>query len=339
MDIVNEIFKRSHPIKNKLKPFGFVLSNGVYTYKKKFMDDTFEAIITIDKNNVVSGKVIELELNEEYTNIYVDQYTGAFVSNVKEEYINILEDILVNCFEKDLYIFDQTKRVIKYIEKQYKDKPEFLWPKYPNYGAIRNKNTKKWYAVIMNVDGSKVGLDKGEVEIIDVKADSNTIQSLKNNKGFHEAYHMNKAYWLTIILNDSLDDEIIFSLIDYSYNQMEESDEWLVPANPKYYDMFNCFDKDNKLLWKQSRDIHVGDIVYLYVGAPVSAILYKCLVEETDIPYEYKDKNLSMNRVMSLSLLKRYKQDKYTYEYLNEIGVKFVRGQRRLSKKITEKLK
>ncbi len=32
----------------------------------------------------------------------------------------------------------------------------------------------------------------------------------------------------------------------------------------------------------------------MYVGAPVSAILYKCKVAETDIPYDYRDGNLTI---------------------------------------------
>ena len=339
MNVAEEIFKRSHPIKNKLKPYGFVLENKTYTYRKKFMDDSFELIVTIDPQNNISVKVIELELNEEYPNVYTDNIYGSFVSEVREEFIELLNDIYTNCFEKDLFIFPQTKRIVSYIKKEYGDIPEFLWDKYPNYAVFRNTNTSKWYAIIMNIDGRKVDLEEGEAEIIDVKADEKMISSLKTQKGFHEAYHMNKDKWLTIILDESVEDEIICSLIDYSYAQMEESDEWLIPSNPKYYDMENCFNDSNTLHWKQSSNIRVGDIVYLYVGAPISAILYKCLVEEVDIPFEYKDKNLSMNRVMKLSLLKRYKKDKYTYAYLNSLGISFVRGPRKISKDISEKLK
>ena len=49
-------------------------------------------------------------------------------------------------------------------------------------------------------------------------------------------------------------------------------------------------------------------------SAPISAILYKCEVLEVDIPYKYSDKNVSMKKVMKIKLLKRYEQDKFTYE-------------------------
>ena len=67
------------------------------------------------------------------------------------------------------------------------------------------------------------------------------------------------------------------------------------------------------------------------MAAPISAILYKCEVLETDIPYEYKDKNVAMKKVMKIKLLKRYKQDKFTFEKLNKYGIKWVRGPRGLT--------
>jgi len=107
--------------------------------------------------------------------------------------------------------------------------------------------------------------------------------------------------------------------------------EWIVPANPKYYDIINAFNKTDTIIWKQSNNIWAGDIVYLYAAAPISAILYKCEVLETDIPYEYKDKNVAMKKVMKIKLLKRYKQDKFTFEKLNKYGIKWVRGPRGLT--------
>ena len=120
-------------------------------------------------------------------------------------------------------------------------------------------------------------------------------------------------------------------LVDLSYDISNIKGEWIVPANPKYYDIINAFNKTDTIIWKQSNNIWAGDIVYLYVAAPISAILYKCEVLETDIPYEYKDKNVAMKKVMKIKLLKRYKQDEFTFEKLNKYGIKLVRGPRGLT--------
>ena len=53
---------------------------------------------------------------------------------------------------------------------------------------------------------------------------------------------------------------------------------WIIPANPKYYDVESAFAKDDVIDWKQGSGINTGDTVYMYVGSPVSAILYKCKV-------------------------------------------------------------
>ena len=66
--------------------------------------------------------------------------------------------------------------------------------------------------------------------------------------------------------------------------------EWIIPSNPKYYDIIHAFDETDTIDWKQGAGIKMGDTVFMYVGAPVSAVLYKCKVTETNIPYQYQDK-------------------------------------------------
>ena len=338
MDIIKDVFRKVKADKKKLEAYGFEYDGKYYCLNKDLLDGEFEARIRINDKGQVSGKVIEKELDEEYINIYSDSQYGAFVGSIRQAYIEVLEDIRDHCFVKQTFNTPQGERIAAYILKQYGDKPEFLWSRYPDYGVFRDKRNGKWYGIIMNIIGTKIGLDKQEYEILDVKADPVTIASLKEEKGFHEAYHMNKEKWLTIVLDGSLDDEIIRAMIDLSHDLVDVSDAWLIPANPAYYDVAHCFDEKSSILWKQSSDIHTGDIVYMYVAQPYSAILYKCLCEETDIPYEYQDKNVSMKRVMRIRLLKRFKEDKYTFEYLNSLGIKAIRGPRRLNKQISDKL-
>ena len=41
-------------------------------------------------------------------------------------------------------------------------------------------------------------------------------------------------------------------------------------------------------------------IPYIYVASPVSAILYKCKVTKTDIPYDYRDGSLTITVLMKI---------------------------------------
>ena len=61
----------------------------------------------------------------------------------------------------------------------------------------------------------------------------------------------------------------------------------------------------------------------------MSAILYQCKVMETDIPYHYQDKNLTMSSLMKIKLQKRYQPEQFPFGLLkSEYGIFAVRGPR-----------
>jgi hypothetical protein len=66
--------------------------------------------------------------------------------------------------------------------------------------------------------------------------------------------------------------------------------------------------------------------------------MYKCKELEVNIPYEYKDNNLSMKHVMRIELLKKLEDKNYTFEYLNKLGIRAIRGPRKITKNISNKL-
>ncbi|SFB31159.1 Predicted DNA-binding protein, MmcQ/YjbR family [Acetitomaculum ruminis DSM 5522] len=199
---------------------------------------------------------------------------------------------------------DLREDVEKYIKKKYKASPEYLWKRYPDYAVFRHEDNRKWFAIIMDVDADKLGLPGTErIDIIDVKIDDLMLRDiLLQQEGFLPAYHMNKGSWITILLDGTVKVDEICNMIDASFldtasrkkkDKFCQAKEWLVPANPKYYDIEHAFDETDEIDWKQGARIIKGDTVFMYVGAPVSAIFYKCKVTEVDIPYEYEDKNLS----------------------------------------------
>lgn len=331
MSIESEVFKKYVPNYEKLIEYGFEKANNEYKFSKSFINNTFRADIVINDKGEIICKVIEIELDEEYTNFRIEGNTGEFVGKVREEYKNILKDIANNCFEKEYFIYEQTNRIAKLINEKYDVSPEFLWDFVPDYGVFRNLRSNKWFGIVMNLDKSKIiQTETGEVEVLNLKLDNNVSKALKI-KGIYSPYHSSKKNWVSIILDNTLSDKKIMELVDLSYDISNIKGEWIVPANPKYYDIINAFNKTDTIIWKQSNNIWAGDIVYLYVAAPISAILYKCKVLETDIPYEYKDKNVAMKKVMKIKLLKRYKQDEFTFEKLNKYGIKWVRGTRGLT--------
>ena len=121
-------------------------------------------------------------------------------------------DVLPKSFKDD--------DICNYIYKKYKVKPEFLWDTSPDNGVFRNKYNKKWFGIILNVSKNKLDSNykQEEVEVINIKLNEIMINELLKEKGFFKAYHMNKKSWISIILDSSLDNEIIYSLIDQSYD-------------------------------------------------------------------------------------------------------------------------
>ncbi len=334
MEIENEIFKRMKCNFKKLVNYGFVKCDHIYKYTKEILNSSFRVAITILEDGTIDGKIYDLDVNEEYINFRVNGQIGEFANQVREEYRNILNDIAKKCFTKEYFLFEQTNRIAEQINKMYQDEPEFAWDKFPGYGIYRNNINKKWYALIMNINRSKIEEATGEVEIVNVKLNPESIPVLLKKKGFYPSYHMQKKNWISIILDDTLTDEEIMQYIIESHQFTEQSEEWIVPANPKYYDMINCFKDTDTIIWKQSSRIEVGDIVYMYIAAPYSCILYQCEAIEVNIPYEYADKNLSMKKVMKLKLIQKYNQDVYPFQKLKELGVTAIRGPRLITPKL-----
>ena len=333
MSIEEELFKSAKVDFNKIVKYGFTNVNSNYQYTKNITDNTFRIIVEINNIGEVKGKVFDLSFGEEYTNFRVKNSTGSFANQVKDEFINLLKDIRDNCCTIDAFLYDQSNRIAKKIKEKYGDNPKFEWEKYPGYAIFRNSKSKKWYGIIMNID--KFKLDKksnGEVEIINLKLEPGEIANLLKLDGFYPAYHMNKKSWISIILDNTILDENLMNLIEkshaYTILNKNTTNEWIIPANPKYFDIEKALRKNNTIIWKQSTDIKINDLIYLYVAAPYSSIMYKFKVNEVNIPYNYKDKNLKIKNVMKIELLARYENEKISFSILKTFGINAIRGPR-----------
>ena len=107
------------------------------------------------------------------------------------------------------------------MQKQYGTVPEYLWSTSPDSAVLRHKNGK-WYAVIMTVEKSKLGLEgKDPVDIMDVKCDPDMTNMIIQTHGFLPGYHMNKQHWITILLDGSVSEAKILDFLDLSYDLID----------------------------------------------------------------------------------------------------------------------
>ena len=113
------------------------------------------------------------------------------------------------------------EEIFEYVKKQYGTIPEYLWSSSPDSAVLRHHNGK-WYAVIMNVEKSKLGLDGDDtVEIIDVKCDPEMTGMIIQTYGFLPGYHMNKQHWITILLDGIVGESKILDFLDMSYDLID----------------------------------------------------------------------------------------------------------------------
>lgn len=242
------------------------------------------------------------------------------------------------------------EKVFEYVRGKYGSDIEYLWARFPGYAVFRHADNKKWYGIVMDIPRSRLGLKGDErVDVLDFKPGDPLITDLLiKQPGYFKGYHLNKENWAAVLLDGTVPMEDIERWIDISFRatasakvkkEIRPPKEWLIPANPKYYDIVHAFDARDEIEWKQGSGIRTGDTVFVYVGAPVSAIAYKCAVTETDIPYSYSDDKLTIRALMRIKLIRRYDPERFTFAVLNdEYGVCAVRGPRGIPRSLSVKL-
>lgn len=243
------------------------------------------------------------------------------------------------------------QRLFDRIKKKYKVEPDHPWRRDPGSAVFRHADNSKWFALVMDVRGEKIGVpEKDHVDVVNLKVDDPMFRDLLvRQAGIIPAYHMNKQNWITVLLDGTVPEEQIYDLLEMSYlatatakkkAKIRGPKEWIIPANPRFYDIEHAFEDADEISWKQGSGIKAGDMVFLYVAAPVSAILYQCRVTETDIPYRYQDENLTIKALMKIKLLKRYRRDMFTFDVLkNEYEIYAIRGPRGISNRLSSALK
>ena len=105
-----------------------------------------------------------------------------------------------------------------YILNHYSTEPDYPWADTPHAAVFRHANNRKWFALMMEVPRSRLGLPGAEpLDIVNFKCDPILISSLRGETGIFPAYHMNKTSWITAALDGSVPAETIELLLDVSY--------------------------------------------------------------------------------------------------------------------------
>ena len=116
------------------------------------------------------------------------------------------------------------EELFSWCRQQYGTEPDYPWN--DRNAVWRHKDNRKWFGIVLKVRRKTLGLATKEgipddVDVLNVKGDPNLIGALREKKGFLPAYHMNKENWISILLDDTVPEEEIKSLIRFSYQLTE----------------------------------------------------------------------------------------------------------------------
>ncbi|MCF7926841.1 MAG: HNH endonuclease [Candidatus Izimaplasma sp.] len=109
--------------------------------------------------------------------------------------------------------------------------------------------------------------------------------------------------------------------------------KWLISANSNIYDHFQAFYDNDVIDWRMNNTKYkVEDIVYIYSTKPYQKIMFKCIIEKIDIPFddmrtdwEYwkeEQKNRKANTFARFKLIRTFDNDKLSLKVLQMNGLK-----------------
>ncbi len=118
-----------------------------------------------------------------------------------------------------MIVMGRKEEILRYAQEMLGGEPEYLWAATPDCAVLRHPGNGKWYAIFMEVPKNRLGLPGGEpVSILNVKCDPILMGAMLTNPGMLPGYHMNKTHWLTILLDGTVPEETVVTLLNMSYD-------------------------------------------------------------------------------------------------------------------------
>ena len=172
--------------------------------------------------DTLSASVYDATTGDKYALFEVPAAHGAFVAQIREQVLSIIEAFRRCCFETT----DLKDRYVAFLKARFGADPEFPWADTPDCCVFRCKNSK-WFALLMQVKFRQLGFSGGAnseeaVWAVNMKAIPNEIPSLIDKKSVFPAWHMNKKHWITVLLTAVTDFDRLCSLTEQSYKLVSD---------------------------------------------------------------------------------------------------------------------
>ncbi|MCQ2592683.1 MAG: MmcQ/YjbR family DNA-binding protein [Treponema sp.] len=213
----NHLLVSAIPQKEKMLGYGFEQKEDFLFLKKPLNEEFYAEVVYSEKG--LGAEVFERESGEKYFLVDVKSATGAFVNGIRAELAELMEEIAGACFEGE----DVKARYVDFLEKELGVKGDYPWEKDSDAAVFRCKNGK-WFALVMKIRFKNLGFESDEpVWVVNLKADWEKISALVDRKSIFPAWHMNKKYWITVVLTAVTDFEVLKSLTLRSQELVEKA--------------------------------------------------------------------------------------------------------------------
>lgn len=219
---------------------GETASLSVYAYRTDLSTPDFYVVFTLDVAAACfEAHVFDKETGERYALFDMERASGSFVGGLREEVRALAEDMRARCFESE----SLRDKYVSWLENRFACKADFPWEDTPDACVFRLPN-KKWFALVMKIKYRAIqGLTGDEeVFVVNLKADAdkiaessdeqNTCQAgacdadneplLIDRRSVFPAYHMNKKYWITVLLTSVTDFDRLCRMTERSYELVEK---------------------------------------------------------------------------------------------------------------------
>ena len=206
------ILNKSLPQKEKLLAFGFLEAGNDFALKKEIAGGQFYTEIKLSAETFTAD-VFETATNEKYVLFNVASAQGAFVGQIRSEVQDLIEEIREKCFISQ----DIKERYVDFLHSYFNSPGDNPWVAEPyDSSTVYRCPNNKWFALIMQIKFKNLGFESDEpVWAVNLKAEN--VEAITDRKSIFPAYHMNKKYWITVLLTAVTDFEKLCELTKKSF--------------------------------------------------------------------------------------------------------------------------
>ncbi len=194
-----------------MRALGFLpRESGAWLLEKKAETPGFSITYRVEGNSC-RVEVTDTESGWEYDLFNVPSSGGATVRALREEAEGFLAEVGRRCFG----VRPRRAEVLRYCKETYGTEADY--PFQDSDAQVVRKPSGKWYGLLMTIPADKLIPGKrGEVEVINLKATPARIENPDFRYVF-PAWHMNRKYWISVLLDSAIPEDLLHTLIDESY--------------------------------------------------------------------------------------------------------------------------